>query len=223
MVNWVLFSYAKILEYDLQNVFDVDAPGNPAERICRELGDKNGLSTSLGNQAVILDVRGDLNGAMALLKQQEQLCEELGDKNGLSISFGNQALILKTRGDLDKAMALHKQEEQICRELGDKNGLQRSFCNQAVILQDRGDLDGAMTLVKQQEQLCREVGYKEGLSVSFAILLPGIIQLSRVVAGQRLSSSTSGCCWPGGTELAHRKPVPAKPTFASPPNRYDLV
>ena len=64
------------------------------ERICRELGNKDGLSDSLGNQAMILQDRGDLDGAMALHKEKERICRELGNKDGLQQTLGNQALIL---------------------------------------------------------------------------------------------------------------------------------
>ena len=41
------------------------------ERLCRELGDKEGLAYSLGSQAWILQERRDLDGAMALHKEAE--------------------------------------------------------------------------------------------------------------------------------------------------------
>ena len=47
------------------------------ERLCRELGNKQALSGSLNDQALILDVRGDLDGAMALHKEKERLCRDL--------------------------------------------------------------------------------------------------------------------------------------------------
>ena len=78
------------------------------ERLCREIGNKQGLSTSLGNQADILYSRGDLDSAMALYKESERLYRELGQKLGLLASLGNQALILCSRGDLDGAMALYQ-------------------------------------------------------------------------------------------------------------------
>ena len=71
------------------------------ERICKELGNKNGLSASLGGQALILQAWGDLEGAMKLHKEEERVCKELGNKNGLSASLGNQALILQAWGDLE--------------------------------------------------------------------------------------------------------------------------
>ena len=51
-----------------------------AERICKELGNKNGLAHAIGNQANILYARGELDEAMRLLKEQEQICRNLGKK-----------------------------------------------------------------------------------------------------------------------------------------------
>ncbi len=146
--------------------------GKPEAALCvrarlvehyREQGDDANLQAALGGQAVILRIRGDLDGAMALHKEEERLCRELGNKDGLQRTLGNQALILYDRGDLDGAMVLHKESECLCRELGNKAGLSRTLGNQALILQDRGDLDGAMALHKEEERLCRELGNKNGL------------------------------------------------------------
>jgi hypothetical protein len=103
------------------------------ERLCRELGNKDGLSGSLGNQGTILRAHGDLAGAMALHKEGEGLCRELGNKAGLSISLGNQGTILFAQGDLAGAMALHKKEERLCRELSDASGLAGSLADQALV------------------------------------------------------------------------------------------
>ena len=66
---------------------------------------------SLGNQALILRARGEIDEAMRLYEEQEQICRDLGKKNGLLVSLGNQALILRARGELDEAMRLHKEKE----------------------------------------------------------------------------------------------------------------
>jgi hypothetical protein len=104
------------------------------EHLCRELGDKQGLQGTLGNQGVILQARRDMDGAMVLHKEQERLCRELGNRRDLSISLGNQALIFSARGDMDGAMALHKEQERLCREMGTPADLERSRLNQATIL-----------------------------------------------------------------------------------------
>jgi tetratricopeptide (TPR) repeat protein len=147
--------------------------GHPGEafRVCmalvghsRQTSDLNSLQSALGNQAVILQARGDLGGAMTLHKEEEQICRKLSNLDGLSRTLGNQAVILHKRGDLEGAMTLHKEEERICRQLGDLDGLSRVLGHQALILQARGDLDGAMTLEKEKERICRQLGNLEGLS-----------------------------------------------------------
>lgn len=55
------------------------------EQIRCEFGLKDNLQRSLENQALILKVSGDLNGAMALPKWQEQICCDLGQKAACSI------------------------------------------------------------------------------------------------------------------------------------------
>ncbi|MHA1998186.1 MAG: DUF4062 domain-containing protein, partial [Promethearchaeota archaeon] len=136
------------------------------ERICRELGLKEGLQASLGNQANILYLQGDLDGAMAFYKEQESICRELDFIGGVQASLGNQAIVLSSQGDLDGAMTLHEEEERICRELGFTEGIQATLGNQAQILFLRGDLDGAMKLLKEKERICRELGLKRWLQES---------------------------------------------------------
>ncbi|MDD5189217.1 MAG: tetratricopeptide repeat protein, partial [Methanoregula sp.] len=75
------------------------------ERICRELGNINGLQACLGNQALILKARGDLHGAMKLFKEKERICRELGNVNGLAISLINQALILAQQNRHQEALS----------------------------------------------------------------------------------------------------------------------
>jgi tetratricopeptide (TPR) repeat protein len=137
------------------------------EALCLELGNKDGLQVSYGNQALILKAWGRLEEAMALLKKQEALCLELGNKDGLQVSYGNQALILKAWGRLEEAMALLKKKEALCLELVNKNGLQISYGNQALLLQTWGRLEEAMALLKKQEALCLELGDKDSLQLCY--------------------------------------------------------
>ena len=53
------------------------------EAICLELGNKDGLQLSYGNQALILTDWGRLEEALELHKKQEAICLELGNKDGL--------------------------------------------------------------------------------------------------------------------------------------------
>ena len=90
------------------------------EAICLELGNKDGLQASYGNQALILKAWGRLEEAMALLKKREVICRELGNKNGLQRSYGTRP-DPETWGGLEEAMALLKKQEALCRELRNKD------------------------------------------------------------------------------------------------------
>jgi len=129
----------------------------------RKENDFVNLQACLGDQAVILKDRGDLDESLKLLKEQEQICRDLDQKFGLCLSLGNQALILTDRGNLDEAMILHKEEEHIYRQINNKLGLSRTLGNQVLILYMRNQLDEAMKLSKEQEKICRELGDPVGL------------------------------------------------------------
>jgi hypothetical protein len=54
------------------------------EALCLELGNKDSLQRSYGNQAGILQDWGRLEEAFALLKKKKALCLELGNRSGLA-------------------------------------------------------------------------------------------------------------------------------------------
>jgi tetratricopeptide (TPR) repeat protein len=145
----------------------------------------DGLSACVGNQALILQTRGDLDGALALLHEQERLCRRLNDPVGLYRALGNQALVLQVRGDLDGAMNLLREVGRLCQEIGDSGGLHRTLGNQAVLLHRQGDLDGAMALHKEEERLCRLLNDPAGLQASLgnqAAILQGRGRLEEAMA-----------------------------------------
>jgi tetratricopeptide (TPR) repeat protein len=65
---------------------------------------------------MILKDRGDLDGAMALLKKQEKICREPGNPLGLASSLANQALVLsqlrQDREALSAAEEAHRLADQ---------------------------------------------------------------------------------------------------------------
>ena len=67
-----------------------------AEEICRELENKNGLRRTLGNQALILEARDDLEGAMRLHKEQERISvASVGGETGSSFKMRSTVVLPK--------------------------------------------------------------------------------------------------------------------------------
>lgn len=90
------------------------------EQLCQELGDKDGLSVSLGNQALIRSHLGQTDLALELRKREEALCRELGDRAGLAMCLANQAQIQRRLmpPDLVEARRLLTEAVRIVTEIG---------------------------------------------------------------------------------------------------------
>ena len=69
------------------------------ETLCLELGNKDGLQASYGNQALILQAWGRLEEAMALHKKEEALCLELGNRSSLGYCYWNWGLLAREQRD----------------------------------------------------------------------------------------------------------------------------
>jgi hypothetical protein len=82
------------------------------------LGDPAGLSASLGNQALILKARGDLDGAMALHKEEERICRQLNNSEGLAICLANQASALIIMNRAAEALPLAEEAYRLATAHG---------------------------------------------------------------------------------------------------------
>ncbi len=77
-----LHNQAKVIQ-DRGDIDGAMALYQEAERLCRALGDKDGLSYTLGSRALILQDRGDRDSAIALHKEAQRLYHELGNRQGV--------------------------------------------------------------------------------------------------------------------------------------------
>ena len=68
-----------------------------AEKALREIGYKYGLQDALGEQAMTLYAKGDVDSAIALLKEQASICSEMGLKNDLKICNDRQLQLLGSK------------------------------------------------------------------------------------------------------------------------------
>src|ERR1035438_7826780 len=83
------------------------------EAICLELGNKDGLQASYGNQALILIQQNRLNEALVLLEKKEPICCELGLRDHLGYTYWQWAWLARAQGDrktekekLEQALAI---------------------------------------------------------------------------------------------------------------------
>ena len=69
------------------------------EALCRELGNKDGLQASYGNQALIVKAWGWLEEALELHKKKEALCIEVGNRSSLAYRYWNWGLLAREQRD----------------------------------------------------------------------------------------------------------------------------
>ena len=62
---------------------------------------------------MILQARGDLDGAMALHKEKERICRQLGNVDGLAISLANQADMLADSGQAREGLSKAEEAYQL--------------------------------------------------------------------------------------------------------------
>jgi tetratricopeptide (TPR) repeat protein len=129
-------------------------------------GDDINLHAIEMNRALLLRRQGDLDGALAAMKEGEKIFRRRNNLDALHRSLGNQALILSDQGDLPGAMALHREEESLCRQLNDPESLQSSLNNQAIILRKKGEYANAMALYKESEAISRRLNNHDSLAGS---------------------------------------------------------
>jgi nephrocystin-3 len=127
-------------------------------RYFRTTNDLNRLQSALSCKAVILKSRGEFDGAMVCLEEQEELCHRLGSQIGLGMCLDTKATILKTWGQLEEAMDCLKAEESIWLKIGNADGLAACLGNQAGILRILGRFDESMDLLQKEEHLVRTIG-----------------------------------------------------------------
>jgi tetratricopeptide (TPR) repeat protein len=134
------------------------------------------MQASLGLAAILHQRRGNPEGAMAALQEQEAVCLRIGDRTALVACLNSQGVILREWREFGHAIDLYRRAEELCNELGDLIGLSDCRGNQGIVQQELGRPDRALELFRDQERICRQVGDLAGLARSLgnqAVVLRG--------------------------------------------------
>lgn len=88
------------------------------EVICRRIGDTAGLASCAGNQAIVQRHRGDLEGALASLDEQQQLAQEAGSAQGVLFATANRGEVLGLLGRTAEALEALQWARQTAAQYG---------------------------------------------------------------------------------------------------------
>jgi class 3 adenylate cyclase/tetratricopeptide (TPR) repeat protein len=154
---------------------------NKALRIATEEGDPEIASWTRSNQALMLAMRGDLEGGIALARRNCELTERLGDVFSRSLALANLGGTLSAAGDYAKALEVLEEAERVYRGAvpdGDEMEAWRAALR-AEALTGVGRAEEALELAEWASGIARERGMLWSLPLTLQALA-----LARATTGQ---------------------------------------
>jgi CHAT domain-containing protein/Flp pilus assembly protein TadD len=130
--------------------------------IYRQLGDRQGEASSLGNLGNAYHGLGQYEKAIELHQQSLVLFQKLGDRPGEASSLGNLGSAYHSLGQYEKAVELHQQSLALFRELKDLQGEASSLGSLGITYRSLGQHEKAMEFYQQSLALFRELKDLQG-------------------------------------------------------------
>ncbi len=140
-------------------------------------GDHPDTADTLNDLAMLLQVRGDLEGAQKYFRESLDMVRRLrpdlraGGSMAVAACLNNLASVLRARGDLAGAGPLMRESLDIRRRLapGDDPALARGLNSLANLLHDLGDLDGAEAYYRESLDMRRRLYAGDHPDVAVAV------------------------------------------------------
>jgi len=132
--------------------------------IHKELGNKLGMASDLGNMGLVLMDLGKPREALEKFEQAYEIDKELGNKLGMANQLGNMGLVLMDLGKPREALEKFEQAYEIDKELGNKLGMASDLGNMGLVLMDLGKPREALEKFEQAYEIDKELGNKLGMA-----------------------------------------------------------
>jgi predicted ATPase len=136
----------------------------------RELGDPDGIASSLQNLGRIAHRQGDVARAVVLLEEALTCWRELGDRHGIAATVINLGVLAIYQGDIGRAVALHEEALALARGIGDRHEIASSLINLGALAYWQGDTARAVALLEEALPLARELGNKGACAMTVLYL-----------------------------------------------------
>jgi predicted ATPase/DNA-binding CsgD family transcriptional regulator len=143
---------------------------NQSLALCRELGDRIGIATSLYWLGNIAWVRDNLTEARSLLEESLTLFRLVDYKGFIAWPLFTLALLHYSQGKYSQASSLFEESLALYREVGNKRGIAHTLSQLAqVLLISLKDQAKVKALLEECITLSREIGFKEGIAASLCL------------------------------------------------------
>ncbi len=130
--------------------------------IAREIGDRRGEASSLGNLGNAYHSLGQYQRAIDFYQQSLEIKREIGDRRGEANSLGGLGIAYDALGQYQRALEFHQQHHDIAREIGDRQGEANSLNNLGIAYDALGQYQRALEFHQQHHDIAREIGDRRG-------------------------------------------------------------
>lgn len=135
---------------------------NESLSACREIADRDGEGTALGNLGLAWRELGDARKAIELHEQQSVIAREIGNRRMEGCALGNLGLAWADLGDPHKAIEFHEQALTVVREIGNHHKAGHALNNLGVAWAEVGEARKAIGYYEQALTVVREIGDRRG-------------------------------------------------------------
>lgn len=129
----------------------------------RQIGDRQKVSSTLNNLAVVYWSQGDYAQAARYLRQSLDISQEIGDTYGTAMCYNNLGVISYTLGEYEDAIDEYQRSLEIRQEIGDSLGIADVYTNLGEVYYALEDYDEALVHLQKAAERFRELGNDSAL------------------------------------------------------------
>jgi len=156
--------------YDKSNYKKAIEYYEKALEIAREIGNKLGEGTALGNLGLVYGGLGKIKKAMEYYEKALEIAREIGNKLGEGAALANLGLIYGDLGEVKRAIEYYEKALEIAREIGNKSGEGTALGNLGLVYRDLGEVKKAMEYYEKALEIAQEIGNELGEGAALANL-----------------------------------------------------
>ncbi|MBD2483685.1 CHAT domain-containing tetratricopeptide repeat protein [Planktothrix sp. FACHB-1365] len=130
--------------------------------IYREIGDRGGEGSALGNLGIAYCSLGQYQQAIDYHQQGLTIAREIGDRHGEGSDLGSLGNAYSSLGQYQLAIEYYQQGLTIAREIGDRHGEGNALGNLGIAYRFLGQYQQAIDYYQQALTIAREIGDRRG-------------------------------------------------------------
>jgi predicted ATPase len=154
--------------YELSDFEEAHVLHEAGLSVRRQIDDKEGIASSLGNLGNLAGSLGDYEAAKRYLAESLTLRQELGNYILIASSLNDLGIVECNTGNFERARSLYEEALAIAERLGNRDHMGRVLNNLGIVLRYQGNFAEAQRSLERALQLQTELGKWHSNGLSFA-------------------------------------------------------